>query len=188
MSFPLVMLGILTLAFYFNDILIARKLLSQKLGYLRIPFIIVSLLILGCFFFFSIAFAMNYLMASLVDLATILNIFFISSSGIYLLVCGLKLIQHSRKYKTNNEKTVFEKKLYPLLFFVTFGILIYLVGLSLFLAYHLMGKYDGKIFEATWMSYWVACIIIIGAQVILFGKPAQKPTTSEMKGLLQNSN
>eukprot|EP01091_Cochliopodium_minus_P019760 TRINITY_DN840_c1_g2_i1.p1 TRINITY_DN840_c1_g2~~TRINITY_DN840_c1_g2_i1.p1 ORF type:complete len:447 (-),score=83.14 TRINITY_DN840_c1_g2_i1:11-1159(-) len=186
LAMPTVLLGILTLAFYFNDVLIARKLLSSRLGYMRIPFVIVMMVVMGSFLAFAIVFSLNYLMRNLVIFATALNMTFVSSSNIYLLICGLKLIKHTKKFNNNLEnKSNFEKKLYPLLIFVTFGISVYFIGLSMFLHGHASGKFNGKMFEATWMMFWISSLIIIGSQVILFGVPFEKEKTSEMKGLIQ---
>eukprot|EP01091_Cochliopodium_minus_P017412 TRINITY_DN6813_c0_g1_i1.p1 TRINITY_DN6813_c0_g1~~TRINITY_DN6813_c0_g1_i1.p1 ORF type:complete len:475 (+),score=48.55 TRINITY_DN6813_c0_g1_i1:54-1427(+) len=166
LTFPLVILGMLRLSFFFAEILVKRKLLSANFNYFRYPFILISLGSFVLYFAFAILFVDNKVISKLLLAANLTNIIFLFFAINLYVISGFLMIKAVRAGKSE-----FMKKVIPILSVVTFGAILYFIANLIFLVNYQARLYSSYLFEITFIIFWLSIVFIIGGQVFFFREP-----------------
>eukprot|EP01091_Cochliopodium_minus_P009961 TRINITY_DN2571_c0_g1_i2.p1 TRINITY_DN2571_c0_g1~~TRINITY_DN2571_c0_g1_i2.p1 ORF type:complete len:472 (+),score=97.84 TRINITY_DN2571_c0_g1_i2:60-1475(+) len=182
LTFPLIVMGMQRLSFFFTEILIKSKLVSRNINYLQYPFIGVAVGSFILFLVFAILISKNDIFSQLLLAANITNIVFLFFSICFYVISGFLMIKAVRA-----KKSKFMKRVIPIIAVVTFGAILYFIANIIFLVNYQAKLYSTKLFEVTFILFWISICFIVGGQIIFFREPKNAKSKSKTGKSHRNS-
>eukprot|EP01091_Cochliopodium_minus_P021276 TRINITY_DN965_c0_g2_i3.p1 TRINITY_DN965_c0_g2~~TRINITY_DN965_c0_g2_i3.p1 ORF type:complete len:455 (+),score=52.78 TRINITY_DN965_c0_g2_i3:77-1441(+) len=174
LSVPSIIMSLSLMSFFLNEVLIQRKMMEPKLDYFKYPFLGFSVAQWAVYIAFVVTLNVKLAAVKLIRANLILTLIFLFSIFVYFTIVGGVMIKKLMKFKNKMFKKVF-----PLVIFQSFGILVFIVADCIFIAIYYLEKFNPDLYLACWTSYWIAANIIVFAQVLTFRKPKISSSTKD---------